>query len=323
MAAPFSVSGKTAIVTGAGSGINLAFAQLLLSRGCNVVFADIALRPEAKDVVSQYQGKDGGPRAVWVETDVASWPALTKMFEVTLAEFGDFDILCPGAGVYEPQWSNFWHPPGTEASKDDIDGGRYALLDINITHPIRSTQMALSYWLHPRPISGNSKFTVPAKVSLTNPKRVIHISSIAAQLPTFLTPLYGASKHAISGFVRCLAPLEADIGVRVNAVAPGVVQTPLWTEQPGKMQILDLTKDVWVTPKEVAEAMLSCVESEAYVGGTVLEIGTGQTRQVRIFNDPGPDRKPEHGLGVSNMNVGKEQIGDWLLDEKIWGASQK
>ena len=50
----FNVAGKTAIVTGAGSGINLAFASLLLRNKCNVVFADIALRPEAEKLVKDY-----------------------------------------------------------------------------------------------------------------------------------------------------------------------------------------------------------------------------------------------------------------------------
>ncbi|KAJ3534049.1 hypothetical protein NM208_g7709 [Fusarium decemcellulare] len=146
----FSVSGKTAIVTGAGSGINLEFARILLEKNCNVVFADLSLRPEAKTLVAKYEQKGSSPRAIFVETDVTSWPALTRMFQVTLQEFGDFDIVCPGAGVYEPNWSNFYHPPGSPESKDAVDSGHYALLDINLTHPIRTTQLAISQWLHPR-----------------------------------------------------------------------------------------------------------------------------------------------------------------------------
>lgn len=126
---PFSVSGKTAIVTGAGSGgqrplclpnnpkptvvlanirryylsgINLSFAALLLSRDCNVVFADLSLRPEAEALVAKYSDAASSPRAVFVKTDVTSWPALSNMFSTTLSEFGDVDIVCPGAGVYEP-----------------------------------------------------------------------------------------------------------------------------------------------------------------------------------------------------------------------------
>ncbi|KAH7129858.1 hypothetical protein B0J13DRAFT_563428 [Dactylonectria estremocensis] len=317
---PFSVSGKTAIITGAGSGINLAFAELLLSRGCNVVFADLSLRPEAQEVVSKH--KDKTPRAFFVETDVTSWPALAGMFETALSEFGDFDIVCPGAGVYEPHWSSFWHPPGSGESKDEIDAGHYKLLDINLTHPIRATQMALSQWLHPK-ASPNSTHPAPAKASVENPKRVVHIASVAGYLPVFRAPMYGASKFAVTGFVRCLAPLDSSAGIRVNAVAPGLVRTPLWTENPEKLINVDQARVSWVTPQEVAEAMLSCVESEQYAGGTILEVGSHHTRQVPVTNDPGPDLRPEGGIVTGNGEKGDQMVWDWLGTEDIWGGKQK
>ncbi|KAL1632668.1 hypothetical protein SLS56_003365 [Neofusicoccum ribis] len=314
--APFSVSGKTAIVTGAGSGINLAFARLLLSRNCNVVFADVALRPEARELVAQHSDASTTPRALFVETDVTSWPALSRTFAAALAAFGDFDILCPGAGVYEPHWSSFWHPPGAPEARDAADGapGRYKLLDINVTHPIRATQLALAHWLHPR--------APAAKASPLNPKRVVHISSVAGQVPNFNAPLYAASKFAVTGFVRSMAPLEPSAGVRVNAVAPGVIRTPLWMENPEKLMFVDQERDGWATAEEVAEAMVKCIEDERLVGGTVLEVGKGCTRRVEIFGDPGPDRDPKSGLIVSNGAKGAEAIWGWLGDEKVWGAAK-
>ncbi|RFU75117.1 short chain dehydrogenase [Trichoderma arundinaceum] len=317
---PFSVSGKTAIITGAGSGINLAFAELLLSRNCNVVFADLELRPEAKDVISKYQSGDGS-QASYIRTDVTSWSDLSKMFHFALEKHGDFDIVCPGAGVYEPHWSNFWHPPGSSESRDALDKDHYALLDINLTHPIRVTQMAISHWLHPRPPADGSKFTAPPpKVSIGNPKRIIHISSVAAQIPTFRAPLYAASKFGLSGFIRSLAQLEPRLGVRVNAVAPGIVRTPLWMEHPEKLMNVDLAQDAWVTPQEVAQAMLSCVERGEHFGGTVLEVGAGNTRKVKTYNDPGPDPDPSKGLITSNSALGDGEIVDWLQEEAIWGV---
>ncbi|PWI73818.1 short chain dehydrogenase/reductase family oxidoreductase [Purpureocillium lilacinum] len=316
---PFFVPGKSAIITGAGSGINLAFAALLLNRGCNVVFADLSLRPEAEVLISQYGGRERSPRAVFVRADVTLWADLRRMFEVAVSEFGSFDIVCPGAGVFEPSWSNFWHPPGSPESKDSIEGNSYALLDINVTHPIRTTQLALQLWLHP-PQSGSMAYPSPERVSVQNPKRVILISSIAAQLPAFLAPLYGASKYAISGFTRCLAPLEPKLGVRVNAVAPGLVRTPLWTDNPEKLAYIDEEKDGWVTPEEVARAMLDCVEKDSLVGGTVLEVGKNTTRPVLVFNDPGPNMTPGAGIIASNVAQAVDVVWDRLADDSIWAA---
>ncbi|KAH7374451.1 hypothetical protein B0T11DRAFT_535 [Plectosphaerella cucumerina] len=319
--AAFSVSGKTAIVTGAGSGINLAFSELLLSFGCNVVLADLSLRPEAQLVVSKYDGTNDTPRAVFVQTDVTSWPALTNMFRVALAEFGDFDIVCPGAGVYEPQWSSFWLPPGSLQSRDPPDSGHYSQLDINLTHPIRVTQLAISHWLHPSTYAADSKWPAPQAASLeSNPKRVVHLSSLAGQLPVFRAPMYGASKFAISGFVRCLAPLESEKGIRVTAVAPGIVRTPLWTENPDKLANVDQERDGWVTPEEVAEAMVRLIQDEEFVGGTVLEVGKGSTRVVHAYNDPGPDMSPGKGLITGNASKGDDMVRGWLNDKSIWGA---
>jgi NAD(P)-dependent dehydrogenase (short-subunit alcohol dehydrogenase family) len=65
-----------------------------------VLIADLALRPEAKALVETYS--TGSPRAIFQETDVCDWLQLERMFEVAEREFGEIDIVCPGAGVYEP-----------------------------------------------------------------------------------------------------------------------------------------------------------------------------------------------------------------------------
>lgn len=298
-------------------GINLSFAALLLSKNCNVVLADLALRPEAETLVAKHNESNKSPRAIFVKTDVTSWPALSNMFDVALTEFGDVDILCPGAGVFEPHWSNFWHPPGSSESKDSPDGGHYALLDINVNHPIRATQLAIAHWLHPP--AGSTR----AKVSPSNPKRIIHISSVAGQLPVFNAPIYAASKFAITGFVRSLANLDAKHGIRVSAVAPGIVRTPLWVEHPEKMVYLNPEQDGWVTPDECAVAMLRCAEEDALVGGTILEIGKDQTRCVKTVNDPGPSLDPKDGLRSRNLNEGTDQVWNWLEDESIWTSARK
>lgn len=74
-------------------GINLAFANLLLQHNCNVVFADLGLRPEAQTTIDKHQ--TGSPGAVFVKTDVTVWDQLENMFVVAEKEFGQVDIVSP------------------------------------------------------------------------------------------------------------------------------------------------------------------------------------------------------------------------------------
>ena len=92
------LKGKTALVTGGGSGISLAFTLRLLEAGCNVVVADLALSPEAK-ALDKYTSS---PKAVFQTTDVTDWAQLDVAFQTALTTFGSLDIVCPGAGLSEP-----------------------------------------------------------------------------------------------------------------------------------------------------------------------------------------------------------------------------
>ncbi|KAL9136798.1 MAG: hypothetical protein Q9175_002008, partial [Cornicularia normoerica] len=267
-----SLTGKTAIITGAGSGINLSFARALLSKHCNVLFADLVLRPEAQELVSSHANNSQSPaKAVFQKTDVRDWQHLERMFHVARKDFGGADIVCPGAGVYEPPFSNFWHPPGKTPSKDSPASNRYAILDINLTHPIRTTQLAISHFLSS---SDNKK---------SSPKAIVHISSIAGQLTPFSGPIYNATKHGINGFVRSLAPLDSQLGIKVTGVAPGVIKTPLWTEAPEKLKLI-ASDDVWVTPEFVADVMVSLIENKtvhvsAGLSATGSRLSSGDSRE--------------------------------------------
>lgn len=98
--------------------------------------------------------------------------------------------------------------------------------------------------------------------------------------------------------------LEPLFGIRVSAVAPGVVRTPLWLDHPVKSRMVVEGKDEWIMPEEVADAMLTLIEQPNLVGGTILEVGKGQRRIVHMLNDKGPSGA---GHTVSNGDV---------LDEK-------
>jgi 3-hydroxybutyrate dehydrogenase len=193
-------------------------------------------------------------------------------------------------------------------------------LDINLTHPIRTTQLAIAHFLR---YQHNKKS-----------KHIIHISSIAGQNPAFAAPVYVATKHAINGFVRSLAKLDKQFKIRVTAVAPGVIKTPLWTDHPEKLKMVDEKSDAWVTPEEVGEVMLALVQQDKVSeiigdktgkgqqyqveGGTVLEV-TKLVRAVSAFNDPGSSGRS--GSTVSDMKqVDEETIA--VLSQEGWGRSK-
>src|SRR6266496_971810 len=94
------VSGKTALVTGGGSGICFEFTKHLISNGCNVLVADLNLIPEAEEFINRAKGAK--VRAAFKKTDVTNWTQLQAAFDAAIAEFGQLDIVCPGVGVFEP-----------------------------------------------------------------------------------------------------------------------------------------------------------------------------------------------------------------------------
>jgi NAD(P)-dependent dehydrogenase (short-subunit alcohol dehydrogenase family) len=102
-----SVTSRLIDKTLTSPGINLEFARILLKNGANVVIGDLSLRPEAQKLVDEYSSGDG-PKALFVKTDVTSWSDLNNLFQAAEKEFSTYDIVCPGAGVFEPPFSSFW-----------------------------------------------------------------------------------------------------------------------------------------------------------------------------------------------------------------------
>ncbi|KAH6605521.1 hypothetical protein Trco_004674 [Trichoderma cornu-damae] len=291
-----SVTGRHAIITGGGSGINLAFARKLLSRGCSVLIGDLGLRPEAQELLKQYPHDPSTlpsaarPVAIFRKTDVTSWPQLSALTRAAEAAFPQVDIVVPGAGIFEPRWSSFWNPPRSPTnpdspSRDDAEGepGHYAVLDINLTHPIRLSQLAIAHW-----------------TSRRIPGSLLVVGSMAGYVHGIGSPLYFASKHGVHGFVRSLGPLRDTVGIRTAAIAPGAVNTPMWSGDPDKKKMMN-ADDIAASAEDVADAMLELLENPQYGDGTILEATAKGTRVVPAFNAPPPD--VEDG-GISEYEAG-------------------
>lgn len=165
--------------------------------------------------------------------------------------------------------------------------------------------------------------------SPSNPKSIVLVTSIAGQAATIFWPLYHTSKHAVDGFVRCFTGFDVTHGIRVTGVAPGMVLTPIFTDDPRKMEMIDLEKDKFVTPAEVATVMLALVKDTAFDraheekipirGGSVLEVLSGNVRDVPTFGNVGPFASGAPGASMSHL----EKVHQHIMQEvgEGWGKT--
>ncbi|KAI9157969.1 Short-chain dehydrogenase reductase 3b [Paramyrothecium foliicola] len=293
----FNGSGKFAVVTGGGSGITLDFVKLLLAKGTSVIVGDLSLRPEAEEVAKSYPAT-GETKFIFQKTDVSSWRDLSGLWKAALEAFPQIDLVVPGAGVYEPPFSSFWLPPGVDGSPsvDDADSeaGTYKTFGINLIHPIRLSQLALSYWTQNK-IKGHLLF----------------LGSIAGYTATVGTPFYYSSKHGLHGFVKSLAPLRGRLGIRVSCVAPGATRTPLWDADHCKAKLTDA--DPQLKSEFVAQVMLNVLENEKYGDGNIVEV-----MDIGTPKEPNPSVRevPVHLVYPAASGVGVPTL--ILEEEKLW-----
>ncbi|KAL6405127.1 hypothetical protein AUP68_11971 [Ilyonectria robusta] len=275
MAWQFSTKDKIVTVTGGGSGIGLSYALLARKNGARaVIIADLALTDEAKKVVEE------DANITFIRCDVTKWSDLQNLIDVSLSTFGDVpDVFVASAGVFEPPYSNFWDDP------EPIESDGYKHVAINVEHPIKLTRLAI------RALLGKDKQGVVAIVA-----------SIAGYSKQYPAPIYSATKHAVVGFTRSLGDAQQVQGVKVVAVCPGIVSTPIWTTgTPGSGERFGINDDLAITPETAAEAIHAVVDSAEYPGGTILEVSRDGTRVIPewLIQPPGMvDGKMPKGTDV-------------------------
>ena len=289
----FAVSGKIVAITGGGSGIGFALAQLCHKNGARVLIGDLKLTKEAEDFVSLNSSSN---QIAFQKCDVTSWKDLHDLISTSTTKFGDVpDIYCPCAGIFEPPWSNFW---------DDAEEDFYKTIRINTEHPIKLTRLAM------RALIGADKQGV-----------VCLIASTAGIRANYLASLYTASKHAIVGFAKAMGQADGDEGVRVVCVLPGPVDSPLWFDRQDNM--LEWSKYKArspLQPKDVAEVMLKMVQNgNDYEGGccvlkTIQEervVEKGHTALVEGYKEYDPSPRAPYDLGRVETALGKERGKGW------------
>lgn len=192
------LNGKVGIVTGAGAGIGRAIAGRFASEGATVVIAEIdGQSGRAAEVAI----RESGGKACFLPTDVSDEEQVKSMVEQTLARFGRIDVLCNNAGVLIFGKEG----PAHELSNEVWD----RTMAVNLR----------GYWL-------TSKYVLPAMLSQKSGS-IIHISSPTGLFGFIRSTAYSASKAGVLGLMRAMAVDYAPEHIRVNAVIPGTIDTPM------------------------------------------------------------------------------------------------
>jgi ribitol 2-dehydrogenase len=190
---PQTLSGKTVLITGASSGIGKATAKLFAANG-----AKLALLARSTDRL-QAVAKEVGGETIALTCDVTSVDQLQNSVDAAVKRFGKLDVLFANAGLY--------------ISGDVADGNPSAwsdLIDTNIKGVLNSVHVVLPGFL--AQASGD----------------ILICSSISGHQAIHWEPVYSASKHAIQSFTHGLRRQLLEKGIRVGAIAPGMVLNELW-----------------------------------------------------------------------------------------------
>ncbi len=213
---------KVVIITGASSGIGAATARALAQEGCKLTLA-----ARSTDRLEALADELGRANTLVVPTDITSGEQVVAMVERTAARFGRIDVLFANAGIYIPG----------QVAEGDPDAWAH-LMDVNIDGVLRSVHAVLPHMMAQK--SGDILIT----------------SSISGFVDIVWEPVYSASKHAIQGFVHTLRRQVAPHGIRVGAIAPGMVANELWGfTEPARIAEM-VEKRASITSEDVAEAVL-------------------------------------------------------------------
>jgi NAD(P)-dependent dehydrogenase (short-subunit alcohol dehydrogenase family) len=249
---PFSIVGRAALVVGASSGIGLACARAIAAAGARLVMAG----PDqaAGDALARTIATETGTEVSYAEADVREEASVAAMIATAVDRLGGLEIAMNNAGI-----------PGPAGPVQDIDIADYDnLFAINV----RGTWLGLKYQI-PHMLAGGKG-------------SIINLASTAALggLP-FVAP-YAATKHAIAGLTRSVALELAPKGIRVNAIAPGPVDTGLLSTMrqrrtdAGVANGARVPMDRVAQPDEMAGAVLWLAsDASSYVTGTIVSIDGG------------------------------------------------
>ena len=245
---PFDLTGKTAIVTGANTGLGQAIAEALATAG-----ADIVAVGRTPPVDTRFAVEALGRRFHDVAADLSTMEPIGRIVAETVQHFGGVDILVNNAGIIRRN-------DAVDFSEDDWD----AVMDVNLKTTFFLTQ-AVGRRMIEQGRGG----------------KIINIASMLSYQGGIRVPSYAASKSGLAGITKALANEWAAKGINVNAIAPGYFSTNNTTalradEDRSRDILARIPAGRWGTPADIGGAAVFLASSAAdYVHGTLLAVDGG------------------------------------------------
>jgi len=248
-----SFKNKVAIVTGGSSGIGRATALAFVKKGVKVVIADWKENQETMDLIENLGGE-----AIFVKCDVSKAADVKELVEKTIATFGHLDYAFNNAGI-----------EGTSAPVQDCTEENW---DKTISVNLKGVWLCM-------------KYEIPEMIKQSKGV-IVNTSSVAGLVGFQGLPAYVASKHGIIGLTKTAALECAKLGVRVNAVCPGVIQTPMIDRLTGnKKEAIEQFTGLEPVgrlgqPEEIANAVIwLCSDEASFVTGVAMPVDGGFVAQ--------------------------------------------
>ena len=250
------LTGKVALVTGSASGIGRATALAFAREGARTVVSDVDVAGGGETVGMI---DSAGGEAIFVRADVTAEEEVAALLQATVAAYGQIDCAFNNAGL-EREYTR----PDERFTEETFQ----STVDTNL----RGVWLCMKYEIEQMLEQGFGA--------------IVNSSSIAGLVGIPRQPIYVASKHAVAGMTRSAAVEYADRGIRINAVAPGLVDTPLMERIYASNPDMREEADSWQPigrpgkPEEIAEAVVwLCSDRASYVVGHIMAVDGGFVAQ--------------------------------------------
>lgn len=247
------LTGKTALVTGSSQGIGRAIAVRFAQEGADVVINYNRAPGGAEEVLREVEAT--GRRGLIVQADISNTAEVRKLVATTVKHFGQLDILVNNAGIET-------HAPFWEVTEEDYD----RVLNVNLKGVFFATQAVVQHLMQTQR-SG----------------KIINISSVHEELPFPNFAAYCASKGGLKMLTRNLSVELGPLGITINSIAPGAIETPINTKllnDPQKLRALlsQIPLSRLGKPHDVAGLAVFLASPDAdYVTGSTYFVDGGLT----------------------------------------------